>query len=219
MNFDNIQAVLFDLDGTLTDSAPGILGSMDYMLEKMGKTLPDGFDRSKLLGPPLSYSMKYLIGFDDEDAAEAIKLYRSRYGEIGLFENKPYDGIAEMLEALKGAGLRLAVATNKPEAFAVRILERYGLIGYFDTVCGSGLSGERDTKAEVVTEALARLGVTEPERAVMVGDRKYDAEGARQAGLECIGALWGYAGEGELEGSGAAALAASPAELAGLFIG
>ena len=199
--------VLFDLDGTLTDSQEGIINCISYALDGLGLETPDMSVLRKFLGPPLSVSFRETIGLDDETADKAVKLYRERYSTVGLFENKPYEGIEELLKNLQSAGLRLAVATSKPEPFSVRILEKFGLCKYFETVTGSGLDGSLDTKAEVIEETLRRLGFTDRSRAVMIGDRKHDILGARAAGLECIGAGWGFAEPGELEENGAKAVA------------
>lgn len=198
--------VLFDLDGTLTDSQEGIINCIYHALDGLGIEAPDISVLKKFLGPPLSVSFRETIGLDDDTADKAVKLYRERYSTVGLFENKPYEGISGMLERLKNAGLRLAVATSKPEPFSVRILEKFGLDGYFETVTGSGLDGSLDTKAEVIEETLRRLGFTDRSRAVMVGDRKHDILGARAAGLGCIGVGWGFAEPGELEENGALAV-------------
>ncbi|MBR4554913.1 MAG: HAD family hydrolase [Ruminococcus sp.] len=211
--------ILFDLDGTLTDSREGIIRSAEYALRELGQPVP-GNDKMKLmLGPPLIVSMRELFGMPEELAQQAVKKYRERYSTVGLFENRPYDGVKDMLKELKAAGRRLAVATSKPEVFSVRILEKFGLAGYFENITGSGLDGSRDTKREVIEEALSRLGVRDRSKAIMVGDRSHDIIGAREAGIPCIGAGWGYAPEGELNENGAAVIASSPGELLMLLTG
>ena len=204
---------LFDLDGTLTDSSEGIINCAVYALTELGRKAPEREALRPFLGPPLSWSFRNLCGLEEDEAEEAVRIYRRRYSTIGLFENRSYDGIPELLGALKKDGLRLAVATSKPEVFSVRILEKFGLMEYFDAVVGCGLDGSLDTKAEVVAEALRRLGVQDKSRAVMVGDRKYDVAGAAEAGLRTIGAGWGYAEAGELEEAGALWIAKEPEEL------
>ena len=219
MRNDRYTHILFDLDGTLTDSAEGIINCVIHALRCLGKPIPDQKKLFELIGPPLTVNFHDHLGLSEEDTAEAVKRYRERYAEVGLFENRPYEGIEDMLIRLREAGFVLAVATSKPEVFSVRILEKFGLAKYFDTVCGSGLDGSLDTKAEVVEETLRRLGVTDRAAALLVGDRKYDAIGASRAGIRCIGAGWGFAEEGELEGAGALPVAADPAELADILIG
>lgn len=204
--------LLFDLDGTLTDSSEGILNCFIHALECMGKPVPERSELMKLIGPPLDVNFRELLGFSEEETQQGIKKYRERYSSVGWSENRPYDGIEELLKRLKAAGYTLAVATSKPEKFSVKILEYFSLAGYFETICGSGLDGTRDTKAEVIEETLARLGADKAD-AVMIGDRKYDIIGARQAGLECIGAEWGFPQPGELKEFGALFTAKTPAEL------
>ncbi len=211
--------ILFDLDGTLTDSKEGILNCIVHALSALGLEAPDREKLMPFLGPPLTWSFKNICGLEGGLLDAAVKKYRERYSTVGLFENRPYDGIREMLTELRAAGRHLAVATSKPEAFSVRILERFELAEYFETICGSGLDGSLDTKAEVIEETLRRLGVTDRSKAVMIGDRKHDMQGAAQTGLAAIGAGWGYAEEGELEENGAEQIASDPKELAELLLG
>ncbi|MBR6872681.1 MAG: HAD hydrolase-like protein [Ruminococcus sp.] len=209
--------LLFDLDGTLTDSQEGIINCIYHALNGLGIEVPEMSVLKRFLGPPLSVSFRETIGLDDETADKAVKLYRERYSTVGLFENRPFEGIEELLCRLQKAGFTLAVATSKPEPFSVRILERFGLSKYFGVVTGSGLDGSLDTKAEVIEETLRRLGCTDKSRAVMVGDRKNDILGAHAAGLPCIGVGWGYAEEGELEAAGQDAFAGDMDALAELL--
>ena len=219
MRNDRIKYVLFDLDGTLTDSAEGIINCFIYALEYLGKPIPEREKLYELIGPPLEVNFHDLLGLSDEETARAVKKYRERYSTVGLFENRPYEGIEEMLGDLKNAGFTLAVSTCKPEVFAVRILEKFGLARYFAVITGSSLDGTRNTKAEVITETMKRLGTDDRDSAVMVGDRRYDVIGAREVGMRCIGAGWGFADEGELEESGASPIAVAPSELAEILIG
>lgn len=216
---NNYDYVLFDLDGTLTDSSEGIINCAVFALSHFGIEVKDRSTLMPFLGPPLSWSFRNVCGLEEEQAEAAVRKYRERYSTVGLFENRPYDGIPQLLQSLKAAGKRLAVATSKPEKFSLRILERFELLQYFDAVTGCGLDGSLDTKAEVVAETLRRLEATDLSRAVMVGDRKYDVLGAREAGLETIGAGWGYAEKGELEACGALCIAAEPAALGELILG
>lgn len=211
--------VLFDLDGTLTDSAEGILNCAEYALERLGKPVPAREQLRPMLGPPLSQTFHSMFGLDEQQAELGIRYYRERYSTVGLFENRPFEGIDKMLAGLKSAGLRMGVATSKPEPFSRRILERFGLDKYFETITGCGLDGSLDTKAQVIEEALRRLGAEDKSRAVMVGDRCYDISGAKEAGLECIGVSWGFAEEGELEQYGAIAVADSYSDLEELLTG
>ena len=138
MRNDRFTHILFDLDGTLTDSAEGIINCVIHALRCLGKPIPDQKKLFELIGPPLTVNFHDHLGLSEEDTAEAVKRYRERYAEVGLFENRPYEGIEDMLIRLREAGFVLAVATSKPEVFSVRILEKFGLAKYFDTVCGSG---------------------------------------------------------------------------------
>ncbi|MCR5122279.1 MAG: HAD-IA family hydrolase [Ruminococcus sp.] len=209
--------LLFDLDGTLTDSAPGILNCARHALNIMGRPEPENMLR--FVGPPLIDSFIDFCRMTREDAQEAVRLYRERYGTVGLFENAVYGGIAEMLSALKAAGYRLAVATSKPEVFAVRILDKFGLSGYFEFIGGGLVNGERNEKHEVIEYVLENLGNPERGRVLMIGDRKFDVIGARQTGLDCLYALWGYGGKEEAEESGALYTAETPQELTEMLTG
>ena len=212
----NKKYILFDLDGTLTDSKEGIFRCFLHAFRTLGIPQPDDDTMRSFLGPPLTESFRKITG-DDETAAEGVRIYRERYSTVGLFENRPYDGIKELLETLRRRGYILAVATSKPEPFSKRILERFGLIDYFNTVTGCGLDGTLDTKTEVIEETLRRLGVKDKSEAVMVGDRKHDISGAHEAGLECIGADWGFAAPGELEEYGADSIAPTVTALGEMF--
>ncbi len=212
----SISLVLFDLDGTLTDSAPGITRSVAYALEKMGAEPlpPEGLLR--FIGPPLKQSFRRYCGFDDARCEEAVRCYREYFTAGGMFENAVYPGVPEALAELRSAGLRLAVATSKPELYSRQITGRFGLTAYFEGVFGAAMDETRTDKAEVVRYALASLGAS-PAEALMVGDREHDVLGAKQAGLPCVGVLWGYGSREELTKAGAEALAETPEALAELI--
>lgn len=216
----NYGVLLFDLDGTLTDSAEGILACVRHALRVMG--FDDPPDMMRFVGPPLFESFETFCGMTHEQAVEAVRIYRERYSREGLFENRPYDGIPEMLERLRSAGKRMAVATSKPEVFAVRILDKFGLSGYFEVIGGAvidGGDGARNEKHEVIGYVLDRMGVSDPSEALMIGDRKHDVLGARQTGLDCMYALWGYGSAEEAREYGAAYTAETPAECADIIPG
>ena len=214
--------ILFDLDGTLTDPKPGITGCVQYALRKFGIEEPDLDKLEPFIGPPLLDSFQEFYGFEEEKGQQAIIYYRERFRTVGLFENEVYPGIAQMLARLQEAGCHLAVASSKPEIFVKRILEHFGLSSYFEVVVGSELDGRRARKEEVVEEALRQLLGEEAlaqqslrpiEDVVMVGDRKFDIQGAKRFGIVSIGVRYGYAGQGELEEAGADRIAATVEEL------
>ncbi len=197
------DVILFDLDGTLTDSAEGIVNCAEYALNAMGITEPDRSRLLRFIGPPLVDSFMDFYGMSREDALKAVALYRERFPVKGIFENRVYEGIPEALELLKKSGKRLAVATSKPEVYANRILEHFKLAEFFEVVTGAELSGERNAKSEVIEECLKRLGNPDKEIVLMVGDRKHDVIGAKACGVDCAGVKFGYAEENELENAGA----------------
>lgn len=213
------QNILFDLDGTLTDPKEGICGSVRYALAHYGIEEPDLEKLTPFIGPPLIDSFMEFYQFSREQAVEAVEVYRERFGTIGKFENKVYDGIPELLKALHEAGATLAVASSKPEIFVKQILEHFQLDGYFQVVVGSMLDGRRTAKEEVVAEALRQLteknnGVAlDHKTTAMVGDRKFDIQGAREHKLHAVGVGFGYAEAGELEKEGADYIAATVEDL------
>lgn len=212
------QYILFDLDGTLTESAPGIINSLKYALERLGVQDYDRAILNKFIGPPLAVSFEKFFGFKGEKCNNAIKIYREYFSEKGLFENAVYPGVEDMLDTLKSAGLKLAVATSKPEVYARRILDKFGLSGYFEVICGIPLDNEHMTKAQVIARAINELGAANKQAALMVGDRDYDVAGAHQNGIECLGVTYGYGSRAELEGAGAEYIAVSAENTAELII-
>lgn len=208
--FDRIDTVLLDLDGTLVDSAYGILGSLRAAFAELGLPEPNGGLGSELLGPPMHATLPSLVG--DAIAPELLLTFRRHYVDRGWQQTKPYAGIGTLLNDLAGAGLRLAVATSKQERTARLIIERHGWTDLFATVCGDTPDAGRPTKAAVIDEALDRLGASVP---VMVGDRKYDVAGALAHGLACMGAGWGYGLPGELAAAGAALVCDQPSDVLG----
>lgn len=209
--------ILFDLDGTLTDSGPGIMNAAAYAMEHYGLHADKALMR-RFVGPPLVDSFRDFCGFSYEKAVEAIEVFREYYMARGVYENSVYPGVTEMLERLRGAGRRLAVATSKLESTAVLVLEHFELAGYFELIAGSLEDNTRIRKAEVVAFALDKLGVSDRSRALMVGDREHDVIGARKNGLDCLGVLYGYGSREELVSAGAALTAADPQEAAEIII-
>lgn len=211
------DVVLFDLDGTLTDSAPGMLASIRHAMDSLGLEQPSPEVLHSFLGPPLAVSFGQTLGLGEAGVTRAIAAYRERYHDVGLFENSVYPDVPETLQALTGQGLVLAVATSKPTVSATRILERFGLADSFTWIGGALLDRSRDSKAAVIAHVLDELrglGAWEADRAiVMVGDREHDVLGARAHGIDTIGVLWGYGSQAELLAAGAVSLVKRPAEL------
>ncbi|MCB8819141.1 HAD family hydrolase [Microvirga rosea] len=203
---------LFDLDGTLTDPKIGITRSVQYALERLGRPVPDTDALTWMIGPPLIAGFTKLLG-GPEDAPEAVRLYRERFGEIGLFENEVYAGIPALLDELKEQGIRLVVATSKPHVYARRIVAHFGLLDSFAAVYGSELDNRNADKRDLIRHIMDLEGF-DPGTAVMIGDREHDAIGARANGLPAIGVTWGYGSREELLEAGVVRLVDAPADLA-----
>ena len=204
------KSIFFDLDGTLTDSGEGIINCAALALEHFGLPVPTREEMRVFVGPPLDKTFIH-HGIPSDRVDEAIRVFRSRYVPIGIFENHPYPGIRELLEQLKAAGHRLFVATSKPEEMALRVLDRFELSGFFEKICGATLDGSRIEKADVIAYLLSQ--VESVENTVMVGDTKFDVLGAAEHGIPTIGITWGYGEEKEIVTAGAIAIAHSPEEL------
>lgn len=201
------HTILFDLDGTLTDSGLGITNSVAYALKKYGIENPDPAVLYKFVGPPLMQSFQKYYGFSEEESRQAVQYYREYYTEKGIFENQVYEGVEELLQKIQESGRKLVVATAKPEKFAKIVLEHFDIAKYFDLIAGAAMDETRTKKAEVIAYALEKFGITDLSEVVMVGDREDDVKGARQNGLACIGVLYGYGGREELQDAGAAYIA------------
>jgi phosphoglycolate phosphatase len=205
--------VLFDLDGTLSDSAPGILAALRHAFVVNDLPPLDPITEQTLLGPPFYESLPPLIG-GEAKLWDVINSYREHYVDGGgMFGATAYDGVREVLTAAHAAGLRMAVATSKPEHYAAPIVEHLGFTEFFATVGGDETDGSLPTKALVIEKVLRRLGDVDPAQAIMIGDREHDVYGAREHGIACVGAGWGYGLPGELSAAGAAPICATPAEL------
>ena len=204
------KAVFFDLDGTLTDSGEGIMNCATLALNHFGLPVPSRQEMRVFVGPPLDQTF-IRFGVPEDKTDEAIRVFRSRYTTVGKFENFPYPGIREMLEALLKQGHRLFVATSKPETLANEVLAHFDLGKYFEKICGATLDGSRSHKADVITYLLAQ--VSDVEDTVMVGDTAYDVIGAAHHGIPTIGVAWGYGTVSDMEAAGAAAIADTMAAL------
>lgn len=204
------KAILFDLDGTLTDSGEGIINCAIPALEHFGITPPSREEMRVFVGPPLHDTfVKFGVPADQTD--EAIRVYRARYMPVGIFENKVYPGIQELLEALVARGHQLYVATSKPEFMTNQILDRFGLSKYFTRICGASTDKERNTKEAVIAYLLEECG--RQENMVMIGDTIYDVRGAAHHGIPAIGVAWGYGEVEDMIQEGAVAIANSTQEL------
>jgi phosphoglycolate phosphatase len=205
------RLVLFDLDGTLVDSTPGIWASVRVAAAELGLPEPTPQQLTQMVGPPLQDGFALVLGVPPDDVPRAVAAYRAHYGAGALLDVDVYDGIPELLATLSGDGATLAVATSKPEPFAVRVLEHTGLRRFFASVHGATLDGTVRHKDEVVAAALAAH--PDGQHPVLVGDRSHDVLGAAAHGLPCIGAGWGPAPAGELEAAGAAVVVPIPADV------
>ncbi len=210
---DKYDNILFDLDGTLTDPVQGITNSVAHALEKWNIHVEDKRELNKFVGPPLQAAFSQYYGFSEADAAKCVEYYREYFRDRGIFENKVYDGIEELLAALRASGKRLIVATSKPEEFAVRILKHFSLYEYFDFVAGATMDSSRVKKADVISYALESCGIKDTSRTLMVGDREHDVMGARAMGIDCVGVLFGYGSREELESAGAVYIAETVSDI------
>ncbi len=195
------DVLLFDLDGTLTDTGPGIRNSVAYALEKQNIKVADKNELNKFVGPPLIDSFKIFYGMNMEQANKAVTDYRSIYSEKGIYENEIYPGMRELLSSLFQSGKTLIVATSKPEKFARFIIEDLGLGEYFKYIAGADMEGQRNKKSKVIEYALHICEIKDRSRVVMIGDTKFDIIGAGECGIDSIGVLYGYGCEAELQGA------------------
>lgn len=195
--------VLFDLDGTLTDPGEGITNSVAYALNKFCITVEDNAELYCFIGPPLIDSFMKYYNMSYEDGLKAVDYYREYFGVTGIFENRVFDGIHELLTEIKESGRKISLATSKPEVYAKRILEHFDLAKYFDFVGGATMDESRSKKSDVIAYTLDKLNVTDKSKVVMVGDRHHDIEGANVNDLDSIGVLFGYGDRDELKTAGA----------------
>jgi phosphoglycolate phosphatase len=198
-----MEFILMDLDGTITNPQLGITKSVQYALRAMNIIIKDLDSLCKHIGPPLKVSFMEYYGFTEEEAEKAIEKYREYFKDTGLYENEVYPGMEELLSKLNKAGKKIIVATSKPEVFARKILEHFHLVQYFYDICGATLDGSRSDKEQVIRYALEKNGITDLSSLVMIGDRKYDIEGAKAVGIASVGVLYGFGDRYELENAGA----------------
>jgi len=216
--------ILFDLDGTLTDPKLGITRSVQYALRALGIEEPSLDKLEPFIGPPLADSFREFYGLEEKQVVTAVAKYRERFSDKGIYENEIYPGTVRMLASLRAGGKKLAIASSKPTPFVERILDHFEIRAYFDYIIGSNMDGTRGKKEEVVEEALRQMlpaGMTTAEKkagVAMVGDRRFDIEGAREHGITSVGVSFGYAPEGELEQAGADHIVDTVEALAGLLM-
>lgn len=209
-----MKVLLLDLDGTLTDPKLGITNCIRYALERMGLVSPPAESLNWVIGPPLNQSFRTLVG--DADAERALAIYRERYGTLGLYENELYPGIADMVAAETARGRRIYLATSKAHVYAKPILEHFGLASHFAGVYGAELDGTRVEKPDLLAYICEREGLARGE-AIMVGDRRFDVEGARHIGAASVWADWGYGEDQERIAAAPDAICRAPGELAAIL--
>lgn len=212
------KTILFDLDGTITDSAEGIIHSVVHALEKMKLKVPTQSELYTFIGPPLNDTFKKIYHLDDQAIEQAVNHYREYYQAKGIYENHVYDGIADLLMTLKDAGCTLYIATSKPEIYAKKILAHFRLNSYFEGIYGASLDGSRSNKEDVIRYALKEAKLTQLEEILMIGDRSHDMKGAKENHLDCIGVLYGFGNKEELETAGADYIAETPEEVGNIII-
>jgi phosphoglycolate phosphatase len=208
-----IKYVLVDLDGTITNSEEGITKCIAYALDSFGIGTKDLKSLRKYIGPPITRSFAD-AGLSAEQVAPGIQRYRERYDREGLYEAEVYDGVPEMLKKLREAGKTLILATSKPIGFATRIMKHFKMDVYMDDLCGAASDTDRNTKAEVIEYILEKHGITDRSEVLMLGDTRFDVEGANLCGIKTMGVLWGFGSRESLEKEGAAYFASTPAEAA-----
>lgn len=210
--------LLFDLDGTITNSETGITRCVEYALNYFGIQVSDLHDLLPFIGPPLLDSFKEFYHFTDEQAVIATEKYRERYKDKGIYENELYPGIEELLAEAAQQGKTVILATSKPEIFARRILDYFKLSDYFSFIAGSGLDGSLHTKTDVINYILQSNNITDLSTVVMIGDRKHDIIGAKNVGIDSIGVLYGFGDYEELSEAGATHIVKDIAELRNLLL-
>lgn len=212
------EYIFFDLDGTLTESGPGIKHAVAVAAKTIGIDETRDDVLQSFIGPPLIQRFMEVYGVDRETAAALQSAYRKYYTEKGVFENSVYDGVPEMLERIKASGKKLVVTTSKPYVYVDLVMERFELSKYFDFVASADLEAGRSTKTQVLEHAFASLGIKDRSKVILVGDRKYDAEGANNFGIDCMGVLYGYGSREELEKEGVKFIAEDPQTVADLLV-
>ncbi len=217
MNKLNYDVILFDLDGTLTDSIDGIINAVCFACQKLGIRIPNKEELLEFIGPPMTQSFTSHFGLEGDILNKAIDYYHNYYSEKGWKENRIINGIVPMLEELKNKGKIMALSTNKPDYYAKQIMDLFDMSKYMDFIGGSSYELDRMVKWKVIQYTLDSLNIKDKSRAIMVGDRHYDVEGAKTVGIETIGVTFGYGTREELKKAGALVVVDTPNELCELF--
>ncbi|WP_160688411.1 HAD family hydrolase [Clostridium sp. C2-6-12] len=215
---NNFEYILFDLDGTITDSGEGITKSVQYALKSFDINVEKLEDLNKFIGPPLKDSFKKFYNFDDEKAELGLQKYREYYAEKGIFENSLYEGVVELLEALKKNNKMIILATSKPEVYAKQILEYFKVDKYFTFAAGSDFEETRVKKGEVIKYALEEAKISDLSKVIMIGDREHDIIGAKENNIKSIGVLYGYGDVVELTQARAEYIAKTPEEILNIVL-
>ncbi len=216
---NGFDTVLFDFDGTLVDSSEGIFNSLIYAFRADGKEAPDRKMLRKFIGPPIYESFKTLFGYEDDKIDFMIKKYRERYSTEGYLEAKFYDGIPELLKELHEKGIKVATASSKPTAFITKMLEVNGLSEYIDYIGGTLFDNKEPGKTGIINNALQQLGCTDKSKALMVGDRKFDIDGAKGAGIKTVAVLYGFGSREEFSEHGAEYIAENVSDVRRIIFG
>lgn len=209
----NYQYILFDLDGTLIESAESVRVSLAHAMETLGLPCPDLYDYTKYVGPPLEDTMRGMCAVPEELIPRSMELYRDYYDEVGQESNRLFDGVIDMLTALRERGYKVAVCTSKNEPVAEMVCDKLGLTVHLDAICGSTLDGSRRAKADIIPYAMVTLGCVDKKNALMVGDTHFDARGAQLAGVDFLGVTYGYGTVETMQACGAVGFAESPEEI------
>ncbi len=212
----NKKYILFDLDGTISDNSAGIIGGVKHALEYYGLEIPDDKTLNCFIGPPLTDAFEKYCGFTPETSPDAVAKYREYFRETGIFQNEMYDGMTEVFTELKNSGKKLFIATSKPEEFANQIAKHFGIDGFFTFIGGATFDGTRGRKSDVIKYVIDKFGL-DKKCTVMIGDRNHDILGAKEAGIDSIGVLYGFGDKRELEEAGADEIAETPRDIVRLL--
>ncbi|MBO7319084.1 MAG: HAD-IA family hydrolase [Clostridia bacterium] len=206
--------VIFDFDGTVADTGEGILKSLQYSFTAMGDPEPDLSDLKKFIGPPVYYSYTTFYGVSEDKVDLYVKKYRERYSEKGIYESKVYDGMIELINALKENNIKVGIASSKPERLIYAVADYLEITDMFDAIVGvKSDNSKHSSKAGLITQAMEEMGATDKDKVLMVGDRMFDIDGAHEAGIKCCGALWGFGNEEEFRAHNAKFIVSTPLEI------